>query len=186
MLVFYARCSTIEQNEARQIKMAEEKGAEKVFLDKMSGKNTDRPQLKEMLAFVRSGDTVMCESISRISRNTKDLLGIVETLTAKGVEFISIKENIDTTTPQGRFVLTLFAALSELERENILQRQAEGIALAKANGIYKGRKPKDLNKDKFARLCAEWRAGERTAVSIQREFEISAPTFYAKVKEWNL
>ena len=134
MRVFYVRCSTIEQNEARQLKMAEEQNAEKVFVDKASGKNTDRAAFKEMMAFVRAGDTVVVESISRIARNTRDLLSIVSELTEKGVEFVSLKENIDTTTPQGRFMLTVFGALAELERENILERQREGIEIAKSEG----------------------------------------------------
>lgn len=99
MRVFYVRCSTIEQNEARQLKMAQEQNAEKVFVDKASGKNTDRAAFKEMMSFVRAGDTVVVESISRIARNTRDLLSIVSELTEKGVEFVSLKENIDTTTP---------------------------------------------------------------------------------------
>lgn len=134
MRVFYVCCSTIEQNEARQLKMAEEQNAEKVFVDKASGKNTDRAAFKEMMAFVRAGDTVVVESISRIARNTRDLLSIVSELTEKGVEFVSLKENIDTTTPQGRFMLTVFGALAELERENILERQREGIEIAKSEG----------------------------------------------------
>ena len=86
MRVFYVRCSTVEQNEARQLKMAEEQNAEKLFIDKASGKNRDRAAFKEMMAFVRAGDVVIVESISRIARNTRDLLGIVSELTEKGVE----------------------------------------------------------------------------------------------------
>ena len=127
MRVFYVRCSTIEQNEARQLKMAQEQNAEKVFVDKASGKNTDRAAFKEMMVFVRAGDTVVVESISRIARNTRDLLSIVSELAEKGVEFVSLKENIDTTTPQGRFMLTVFGALAELERENILERTEKMI-----------------------------------------------------------
>ena len=105
MRVGYVRCSTIEQNEARQLKMMEEQRAEKLFIDKASGKNTDRKEFKEMMSFIRAGDVVIVESISRIARNTRDLLSIVSDLTEKQVEFISLKENIDTTTPQGRFML---------------------------------------------------------------------------------
>lgn len=94
-----------------------------MFIDKASGKNTERKALKEMLSFVREGDTVITESISRIARSTRDLLSIIDLLTQKGVEFISLKESIDTTTAQGRFMLTVFAAMAELERESILQRQ---------------------------------------------------------------
>ena len=100
--------------------MMNEQNAEKIFTDKASGKNTDRRAFKEMMAFVRVGDIVIVESISRIARNTRDLLSIISELTEKGVEFVSLKESIDTTTPQGRFMLTVFGALAELERENIL------------------------------------------------------------------
>ena len=94
-----------------------------------------------------------------------------------------MKEDIDTSKPSGKFMLTLFAALAEMERENILEKQAEGIAVAKAEGKYKGRKPKEYDKALFAKMCREWRAGERTAVSIQRKFDITAQTFYRWVKE---
>lgn len=182
----YIRVSTEEQNEARQIKLAEELGIEKLFIDKQSGKDTERKNLKELLSYAREGDTIYCESISRIARNTKDLLNIVEDLKKRGIDFVSQKENIDTTTPQGRFILTIFGALAELERENILQRQKEGIEIAKEQGKYKGRKPKEINEEKFKRMCAEWRRGEITAVSIQREFKITAQTFYRWVKEKNI
>ena len=134
MRVGYVRCSTAEQNEARQLKMMEEQKAEKIFIDKASGKNVDRKDFKAMMAFVRDGDTVIVESISRIARNTRDLLTIISSLTEKGVEFVSLKESIDTTTPHGRFMLTVFGALAELERESILERQREGIEIAKAEG----------------------------------------------------
>lgn len=186
MRVFYVRCSTIEQNEARQLKMAEEQNAEKVFVDKASGKNTDRAAFKEMMAFVRAGDTVVVESISRIARNTRDLLSIVSELTEKGVEFVSLKENIDTTTPQGRFMLTVFGALAELERENILERQREGIEIAKSEGKYKGRKPIDYDEAQMKALCKKWRAGEITATAATKELGLKPNTFYRRVKEMGL
>ena len=108
MKVGYVRCSTEEQNEARQLVMMEDQKVERIFTDKKSGKDTDREAFKKMMAFVRAGDTVIVESISRIARNTKDLLSIVAELTEKGVDFVSLKENIDTTTPQCRFILTVF------------------------------------------------------------------------------
>lgn len=184
MKVFYIRCSTVEQNEARQETMAREQNAEKVFMDKASGKNTDRAELKRMLDFVREDDVVITESISRIARNTKDLLSIVEELNKKGVGFVSLKESIDTRTPQGKFMLTVFGAMAELERETLLQRQAEGIAEAKKRGVYKGRKPIELDEKKFREMCKRWRAGEITAVSIQKAFGITAPTFYKKAKDF--
>lgn len=100
-------------------------GVDQVFIDRMSGKNTDRPELKKMMHFVRAGDTVIVESISRFARNTKDLLELVEQLASKGVEFVSQKEAIDTSTPTGKFMLTIFGAVAELEREYTLQRQRE-------------------------------------------------------------
>ena len=186
MRVFYVRCSTVEQNEARQLKMAEEQNAEKLFIDKASGKNTDRAAFKEMMAFVRAGDVVIVESISRIARNTRDLLGIVSELTEKGVEFVSLKENMDTTTPQGRFMLTVFGALAELERESILERQREGIEIAKSEGKYKGRKPVEVNETQFKTVCAKGRAGEMTATAAMREVGLKPNTFYRRVKELGL
>lgn len=185
MKVYYCRCSTVEQNEARQIKQAEELNIDKIFIDKASGKNTNREQLKNMLSFVREGDTVYCSDISRIARNTKDLLNITQELDDKGVAFVSLKESIDTNTPQGRFMLTVFGAMAELERESILQRQREGIEIARANGKYKGRARIKLDEDAFKACCKEWREGKRTAVSIMRKFNISSPTFYRRVNELN-
>lgn len=127
----------------------EQLGVGQVYIDRTSGKNTDRPEWKKMINFVRAGDTVIVESISRFARNTKDLLELVEQLAAKGVEFVSQKEAIDTSTPTGKFMLTIFGAVAELEREYILQRQREGIAVAKASGVYKGRNP--LNVRSFGR-----------------------------------
>lgn len=183
MKVFYIRCSTEEQNEARQIESSKEVGAEKLFIDKASGKNRDRAYLKEMIDYVREGDIVYCSDISRIARNTKDLLNIVEELNNKGVYFVSLKENIDTSTPQGKFMLTVFGAMAELERENILQRQKEGIALAKKEGKYKGRKRIEIDEKIFNDMIKEWKAGERTASSIYKYFEISPQTFYRRVNE---
>ena len=186
MKVGYVRCSTAEQNEARQMKMMEEHNIEKVFVDKASGKNMERENFKAMMAFIREGDSVTVESISRIARSTRDLLSIVATFSEKGVEFISLKENLDTTTPQGRFMLTVFAALAELERESILERQREGIEIAKAEGKYLGRKPIAINEAKFRSVCARWRNGEITATAAMREVNLKPNTFYRRVKELNL
>jgi len=133
------------------------------------------------MAYVRQGDTVIVESISRFARNTRDLLELIEQLTAKDVEFISKKESIDTTTPQGRFMLTIFAAVAELEREYILQRQREGIAIAKENGFYKGRKP--IERSNFDTVIAQWKRGEITATEAMKVLRMSKSTFYRKVKE---
>ena len=136
------------------------------------------------MVFVREGDTVVVESISRFARNTKDLLELVEQLTAKGVEFVSKKEAIDTTTPTGKFMLTIFGAVAELEREYILQRQSEGIAIAKEQGVYKGRQP--IVRPEFEQIVKLWRNGKLTAVEAQRRLDMKPSTFYRKVKELRL
>ena len=134
--IAYIRVSTKEQNTGRQHEDFTAKGIvlNKVFEEKLSGKNTDRPQLQAMLAYLREGDTLYVESFSRFARSARDFLNIVNTLNEKGVSFVSLKENIDTTTPNGKFMLTVFAGLYELERDNILERQREGIDLALKEG----------------------------------------------------
>lgn len=158
-----------------------ELGVEQVYIDRMSGKTSDRPELKRMISFVREGDTVIVESISRFARNTKDLLELVEQLTTKQVEFISKKEAIDTTTPTGKFMLTIFGAVAELEREYILQRQKEGIAIAKQNGVYKGRKP--IEHPEFDKVVAKWKNGDILATEAMKRLNMKPSTFYRKVKK---
>ena len=181
MLVGYIRTSTAEQNTARQEVLMKELGVEKVFIDKASGKNTQRPELQKLLSFVRKGDKVVVESISRFARNTKDLLNLIEILTDKEVEFVSKKENIDTSTPTGKFMLTVFGAVAELERQYILQRQKEGIAIAKQNGKYKGRKR--IENDQFNFLYKKWQNKEITATYAIKQLNYSRNTFYRRVKE---
>ena len=182
MKIGYIRVSTEEQNTARQEVLLRELGVDEVFIDKASGKNADRQELTRMMEYVRRGDTVIVESISRFARNTRntrDLLDLVERLTEKQVEFVSRKEAIDTTTPTGKFMLTVFAAVAELEREYILQRQREGIAIAKEQGKYTGRKPRPLP-DNFERVVARWRAGEVTAAEAMRQTGLKPNTFYRR------
>lgn len=181
--VLYIRVSTKEQETARQEVLIEQKKIDKVFTDKLSGKNTDRPQFKAMMNYLREGDTLYVESISRLSRSIRDLLKTVDELSEKGVKFVSVKENIDTDTPQGRFVLSIFAALAELEREQMLQRQREGIDAAVAAGKYKGRGKIKVDEFKFRRVCAEWREGKITAKQAQRKLLLKPNTFYRRVKE---
>lgn len=180
MKIGYVRVSTEEQNTARQEIMLRELGVDELFVDRTSGKNADRPELNRMMNFVRRGDTVIVESISRFARNTRDLLDLVERLTEKQVEFVSRKEAIDTTTPTGKFMLTVFAAVAELEREYILQRQREGIAIAKQQGKYRGRPPKVY--PNFERIAARWQKGEITAVQAMKQLGMSKTRFYERVK----
>lgn len=178
MKIGYIRISTTDQNTARQELLMEQLGVDEVYIDRMSGKNTNRPELQKMMEYVRRGDTVIVESISRFARNTRDLLEMVEKLSAKGVEFVSKKEAIDTTTPTGKFMLTVFGAVAELEREYILQRQREGIAIAKANGVYKGRKP--IQPPEFEKVMTRWQRREITADEAMRQMGMSKSTFYRR------
>lgn len=181
MKIGYVRVSTKEQNTARQEEIMKSLGVDKIYIDKMSGKNTDRPALLEMLGFIREGDSVVVESISRFARNTKDLLELTEQLSNKRVQFISQKENIDTDTPAGKFMLTIFGAVAELEREYIRQRQREGIEIAKEQGKYKGRPAKQLHT--FDEVYQQWKSGNVTAAAASRQLNISRSTFYRKIQE---
>ena len=178
MLVGYARISTITQNEDRQIEALTNAGCEKIYLDKMSGKDTNRPQLKEMFTFIREGDTVLVTEFSRFSRSTKDLLDLVEKLQAKKVDFRSLKENVDTTTSSGKLVLTIFAALSEFERSLIRERAAEGIAIAKAKGKKLGRREIQVDDDKLISLYNQWKDGEILQKKIMKDCRMSRTTLH--------
>jgi len=182
MKIGYVRVSTTEQNTTRQEVLMQELGVDEVYLDKVSGKSADRPELQKMLEYARKGDTVIVESISRFARNTKDLLELVETLKQKQVEFISKKESIDTTTPAGIFMLTVFGAMAQLERAYILDRQKEGIAIAKQEGKYQGRKK--IENDKLEKIYKEWKADNITAVRAMELLGMKRNTFYRRVAEY--
>ena len=138
--IAYVRVSTTDQNEARQNEALNKYNIDKWYVEKITGKDTNRPKLIEMLDFIREDDTVYVEEFSRLGRSTQDLLDIVQHIENKGAKFISIKENFDTKTPAGRLQMTMMAAIAEFERSMILERQREGIAIAKKEGKYKGRK----------------------------------------------
>lgn len=147
----YIIVSTEHQETARQQEIMCDYQVDRIFSEKLSGANTDRPQLRAMLG-------LCAEGISRLGRSTKDLLNIIDTLTAKGVTLISHKEKIDTDTPAGNFMLTVFVALSQLERKQLKQRQREGIEIAKAQGKYTGRKPIEIDWTRFGQLYGEWKS----------------------------
>lgn len=184
MKVGYIRVSTKDQNIARQEVIMKEQGVEKLFIEKVSGKVllSERPQLEAMMNFVREGDTVIVESISRFGRNIKQFLELLEMLQSKKVEFISTKEKFDTSTSAGRFMVVVFAALAELEREYILERQAEGIAVAKAEGRFNGRPEKVI--ENFDEVYRSWKAKDITAAKAARTMGIARSTFYRKIKEY--
>ena len=183
MIVSYIRVSTLEQNEARQVEALKKYNAEKTFLEKVSGKDTNRPQLKAMLEFVREGDTVVVHEFSRLARSTKDLLEIVETLNKKGVHLISNKENLDTSTPTGKLMLTMIGAIAEFERQQILERQREGIAIAKREGKFKGRQAKKIDKHLFDKCFEEYNSRLINKVQFAKKLNVSRPTLDKLLKE---
>lgn len=182
MQIAYIRVSTVEQNEQRQIEAMQKYGIEKWFIEKVSAKDTNRPKLQELLEFAREGDTIHIHDFSRLARSTKDLLDIVEHLNQKGVHLVSNKENIDTSTATGKLLLTMVGAINEFERVNLLERQREGIAIARRNGKYKGGKRKTVNN--FAEHYARYMSREISKSALARELNISRPTLDKLIAEY--
>ena len=177
--VGYVRVSTIDQNEARQLDGV---AVVRTFVDKASGKDVDRPQLKELLAFVREGDVVICHSMDRLARNAAHLQSTVEHLTRKGIQVQFLKEGLTFTgddSPVAMLMLSIIGAVARFERELILERQKEGIALAKKAGVYKGRKH-ILTAAQATELRRRLKAGERK-VDLAREYGIDRTTVYRYV-----
>lgn len=185
MNVAYIRVSTIEQNEERQLEAMKPHNIEKYFTEKVSGKDTNRPKLQEMLEFVREGDKVYIHDFSRLARSTKDLLNIVELLNNKGVTLISNKENIDTSTSTGKLMLTMIGAINEFERQNLLERQQEGIAIAKKNGKYKGGQAKKIDENIFNNLLEQYQTRRINKVEFARQLGVSRPTLDKLLKARN-
>ena len=184
--VAYVRVSTVEQNTGRQFGDFEKAGVkiDKVFEEKVSGKDRERPKLKAMLDYVRDGDTVYIESYSRLARNTRDLLNIVHELEEKKVSVVSLKENFDTSTPQGRLMLTFMQGIAQFERDIIKERQAEGIAIAKREGKYKGRKPIEVDSDVFKNQYDRYTRREISKVELAKILKVSRPTLDKMIKEY--
>lgn len=184
--IAYVRVSTVEQNEARQLEALEKHNIDKWYTEKVSGKNTDRPQLKAMLDYVREGDTIYIHDFSRLARNTKDLLEIVELLETKKVALVSNKENVDSSTPSGKLMLTMIGAIAEFERQNLLERQREGIEIAKREGKFKGGQVKKIDDELFARHYAEYKLRKISKSELAKRLEISRPTLDKLLKDKGL
>lgn len=182
--IAYIRVSAVDQNLESQKKLLQKCEISKWFEEKISGKNTDRPQLQAMLEYVREGDTVYVKDLSRLARNTKDLLDIVEYLTNKGVALKSLKESIDTSSNFGKLMITFLAAIYEFERANLLERQKDGIAVAKQKGKYKGRKKVDKPAN-FSEVYQKWLNRQIKSVTAISELNISEYAFYKFVREEN-
>ncbi len=191
--VGYVRVSTVDQNEARQVEALKKHDIEKWFTEKVSGKDTNRPQLQLMLDYVREGDTVYIHDFSRLARSTKDLLEIVETLNKKGVHLVSNKENIDSSTPTGKLMLTMIGAIAEFERQNLLERQKEGIAVQKEldksrkpeDKKYKGRKAVVIDEEQFEKEYSRYQKREINKTELAKILEVSRPTLDKLIKEHN-
>ena len=182
MKIAYVRVSSADQNEARQVEALKKYDIEKWFVEKVSGKDMNRPELQRLLEFAREGDTVYVKDFSRLARSTKDLLELVERFKEKNIHLVSLKENLDTSTATGKLMLTMIAAINEFERENILERQREGIALAKQRGAYKGRKA--VKVEDFGKYYDRYLRREYTKKELAEELNISRPTLDRLIKEY--
>jgi len=174
--VGYQRVSSLEQNPARQLDGIP---LDQTFIDRLSGKDVERPQLTEMLRFVRGGDVVIVHSLDRLARNLVDLRQLVNELTGRGVRVEFVKEQLSFTgedNAMAQLLLSVMGAFAEFERSLIRERQREGVALAKARGAYRGRK-RILSEDRIAELRQRAAAGEPKA-QLAREFGISRETVY--------
>ena len=172
----YVRVSSVDQNPERQLEGLE---LDKIFLDKASGKNTDRPQLEAMIDYVRNGDVVFVHSMDRLARNLDDLRRVVFKLTDKDVKIQFVKENFSFTgedSAMSKLLLSMMGAFAEFERSIIKERQLEGIAIAKKKGVYSGRKP-SLDEDKLEELNRLLDEGEKKS-EIARKLKISRETLY--------
>lgn len=177
-IIGYARVSTTGQSLEQQLTALA--GCEKVFNEKVSGSKTDRPQLQAMLEFVRSGDVLKVTKLDRLARNTRHLLEITDQLHAKGVTLQIQNLGIDTATPTGKLMLTMIGAIATFEREIMLERQAEGIALAKSKGVYKGRKPSAMEKGtQILSLLAQGKSKS----SISQQLNVSVSSIYRVIRQ---
>lgn len=177
----YARVSTQDQNLDRQLDNLTAAGCERIFNEKMTGTKSDRPELKTMLLTLRPGDTLVIDSFSRLSRSTKDLLDLVEKLTAMGVHLVSLKENLDTTTATGKMMLTMLSALSQFERDLIAERTRDGLKAARSRGRCGGRPRVGTDKDKRQAL-AMYHANAMSCRDIAERFGVSLSTLNRWIK----
>lgn len=185
--IAYVRVSTVEQNEARQLESLKKYNIDNWYIEKVSGKDTNRPKLQEMLNYIREGDTVYIHDFSRLARSTKDLLDITDYITKeKKAHLVSSKENIDTSTSSGKLMLTMIAAINEFERENLLERQREGIAIAKEEGKYKGRSIKQIDDEQFNKAYADYSSRKINKTEFAKQLHISRPTLDKLLKDKGL
>jgi len=160
----------------------EKENIKKYFTEKVSAKDAKRPKLLEMIEFAREGDVIYIKDFSRLARSTQDLLNIVKKLDEKGVKLKSLKENLDTNTSTGKLMLTMIGAINEFERANMLERQREGIAIARAKGLYKGRRQIEKPAN-WGEVYPRWKNRELTASNAMELLGLKRNTFYKMVNE---
>ena len=184
--IAYVRVSTVEQNEERQLENLKKYDIDKWFIEKVSAKDTNRPELQNLLEYVREGDTVYIHDFTRLARSTKNLLELVELFEEKGVKLISTKENLNTSTATGKLMLTMIGAIAQFERENLIERQREGIAIAKKKGKFKGGQVKKIDDELFnsewEKYCKRLITKKEMAINLK----ISRPTLDKLIKDKGL
>ena len=179
--IAYARVSTEQQELARQLDALEKYGYDKLITEKYSGTKKDRVGLNQLMDILRSGDTVVVESISRLGRNTIDILTIIQELNQSGITFVSLKENIDSSTPTGNAMMGMLAVISQLERDLIAQRTQEGMASAKARGVRLGRPT--LDSDKVKTALKMYDSNEYSVREITQQVGISQGKLYKEINK---
>ena len=187
MKVGYVRVSTADQNEARQIEAMKADGVEKIYMDKKSGKDFNRPEYQKMIASIQKGDILVIHSIDRLGRNYEEIIAewrritkeIEADIIVQDMPLLNTSQNKDLTgTLIADIVLQLLSYVAQRERENIRQRQKEGIAIAKARGKYKGRAKKEIDKKLFEDTKARWQNGEITKIQFAEIIGVSRGTLY--------
>lgn len=184
MTIGYARVSKEEQVIDRQVDLLVEYGAEEIIQEKMSGVKRDRAGIEELLMKCRSGDQVMVESISRLGRNTLDILQLIQQLGDRGVSFVSLKENMDTTTPTGKAMFQMMGVISELERNLIAERIREGLKASQRRGVRVGRPKKDPELMNTALKMYD--SGDYSIKEITTTLKVSQGTLYRAINERKL
>lgn len=182
MNVGYARVSTVDQNESRQLEALKPYNCERLYIDKSTGSNVNRPEFRKMMDFVRSGDVVYVEDWSRLSRSVSDLLSTMEQLNKKDVRLVSLKENFDTSTPTGELMLILIAGINQFERANLLERQREGVEIAKREGKYKGRPPMKYNAETLDKVIDGIKNENKSITWGAKALSVTRQTMYNILK----
>jgi DNA invertase Pin-like site-specific DNA recombinase len=180
-IIGYGRTSTGDQNADSQVDALKLVGADKVFIERFTGTKLERPELNKVFEYLRNGDQLVITKLDRLGRSTKDLLGLLERLNGMNVQLKVLDQNIDTSTPEGKFFFTIIGAVAEFERSLIVSRTKDGLAAARARGRVGGRKPK-LSVNQQQEIRRLYGAGDKTVGEIGELFGVSRPTVYSTLR----